>query len=91
MTIYLVHCDFKAGSPAMANIEKIINDYDGVRHRQDSWFIASDEPVSAIYDKLKDSLAHSDYILITKLNYDHICNYPRNIKNWISKNMAQYI
>lgn len=87
MNLYLVQCDFKKESYAWITTVEVLNSYEGKRHRYDSWIIRSDEPITLLYNKLKNSLEESDFILITKLGNEQINNYPDNIKNWIHANV----
>jgi len=88
MNIYLIHCDFKPNSDAWFETAKILNSYEGKRHRPDSWFILTPEPVSIVYSKFKDALNDGDFILITKISHDFASNYPTAMKNWINAHMT---
>ncbi|MGE4317334.1 MAG: hypothetical protein AB7E96_00405 [Deferribacterales bacterium] len=85
MKSFIISCDFRGRVEDESAAAGVLNRYNGIRIKRDTWYILSDDSAGHIFDTLKEA-APGIYIFLAELTQGQMISQPWPVRSWFNKN-----
>ncbi len=86
MKSFIVSCDFRGRVEDESAAAGVLNRYNGIRVKPDTWYLLAEDSAEHIFCSLKEA-APDIYIFLAELTRGHMISQPWPVRSWFSKNI----